>query len=76
MPIYEYVCRACGKSFEHLHRRLNEPAPDCPACGAGKPAKQFSSFSAKVGSGKLAMPPCAAGGCCSRKCPSAGACEI
>jgi putative FmdB family regulatory protein len=76
MPIYEYICRACGRPFEHLHRRLNEPAPACPACGAKKAAKQFSSFSAKVGGSQMEMPPCASGGCCSRKCPSAGECNL
>ena len=76
MPIYEYRCRACGHAFEQLHRRLNEPAPACPACGAKKAAKQFSAFSAKAGGGKPELPPCSAGGCCSRKCPSAGACEL
>ena len=76
MPIYEYACRACGKTFEHLHRRMDEPAPACPSCGAKKPAKQFSSFSAKIGAGKPVMPPCAMGGGCSGKCPSAQACGL
>ncbi len=76
MPIYEYRCRACGHAFEHLHRRLNEPAPACPACGAKKPGKQFSAFSARVASSGSDLPPCAAGGCCSGKCPSAGACAL
>lgn len=75
MPIYEYRCRACGRGFEHLHKRLNEPAPDCPACGAKKPEKQFSAFSAKVGASRPEMPPCASGGGCSRRCPAAGACN-
>ena len=76
MPIYEYACRACGKTFEHLHRRLDEPVPPCPACGAGKPAKQFSSFSARAGVARPVAPPCSSGGCCSRKCPSASACGL
>jgi putative FmdB family regulatory protein len=41
MPIYEYVCRGCGKSFEFLTRAGEQPA--CPNCGNGKDlAKQFS----------------------------------
>ena len=46
MPIYEYACRKCGTTFEHLARRLDEAPPKCPKCGAAKPEKQFSTFSA------------------------------
>ena len=40
MPIYEYKCESCGATFEHLHRRLSEPAPDCPECGAPEPRNE------------------------------------
>jgi putative FmdB family regulatory protein len=60
MPIYEYRCRKCGARFEHLARRLSEPAPKCPACGAAKPEKQLSVFSAAVAE---QAPPCASGAC-------------
>lgn len=34
MPIYEYVCSACGAADEFL-QRLSDPAPEqCPACKA------------------------------------------
>jgi putative FmdB family regulatory protein len=34
MPIYEYLCRACGHRTEILHG-INDPGPNfCPACGA------------------------------------------
>lgn len=75
MPIYEYTCGKCGKAFEHLARRLSEPAPACPACGAKKVTKQFSTFSASVGGGMSDVPPCATGACSARKCPAAGLCE-
>jgi len=79
MPIYEYTCRKCGRGFEHLARTLSEPAPKCPACGAARPQKQFSSFSAAV-AGEKATPcsegacpaassQCGAGGCASGRCP-------
>ena len=33
MPIYDYVCEACGHRFEVLHG-LNESGPhQCPVCG-------------------------------------------
>jgi putative FmdB family regulatory protein len=36
MPIYEFVCQACGERLEEL-MRLSDPDPvDCPKCG--KPA--------------------------------------
>ncbi len=45
MPIYEYVCCACGGSFEHLARTLSEKAPVCPVCGSGDVRKELSTFS-------------------------------
>ena len=66
MPIYEYVCRACGNRFEQLQRSLRAAAPDCPECGAGQPVKQFSTFSATVRetpAQRCSLGPCAGGGC-------------
>ncbi|RKX69499.1 zinc ribbon domain-containing protein [candidate division WOR-3 bacterium] len=35
MPIYEYECLNCGKSFEHLHKRVgSRPRVSCPHCGS------------------------------------------
>jgi putative FmdB family regulatory protein len=44
MPIYEYLCRACGHRTEILHG-INDPGPQfCPACGAeGKLRKAISA---------------------------------
>ncbi len=50
MPIYEYQCEDCGKTFAHLHKRLNEPKPPCPDCGSGDVRKLLSTFSATSGS--------------------------
>lgn len=69
MPIYEYTCAACGHTFEHLARTLKEKAPGCPACGARKVAKQFSTFAPAMGGAKKS--PCASGAC-----PSAGSCGL
>jgi len=70
MPIYEYNCVKCGHHFEHLHRRLSEPAPMCPKCGAKGPKKQFSVFSAAGGDGHDHDDFCSSGAC-----PSAGSCD-
>src|SRR6478736_10265668 len=50
MPIYEFVCEACGRIVERL-QKLTDPPPDaCPECG-GKMAKIMSrnSFQLKGG---------------------------
>lgn len=33
MPIYEYVCPACGYEFEELVK-INTEVADCPKCGS------------------------------------------
>jgi len=43
MPIYEYVCKACGHETEIMHK-IADPAPKkCPECGKPKLAKQVSA---------------------------------
>jgi putative FmdB family regulatory protein len=69
MPIYEYACRSCGHAFEHLARTLRDGARACPKCGAARPVKQFSSFSATVASARSrACDSCRT----SPTCPTAG----
>lgn len=52
MPIYEYVCEACGKEVDLL-QKMSDPAPEkCPSCSAeGKMVKRVSrtSFQLKGG---------------------------
>jgi putative FmdB family regulatory protein len=43
MPLYEYLCDACGRRFEKIHK-FSDPAPDpCPHCGKGPVKRQLSS---------------------------------
>src|SRR5215207_9570144 len=43
MPLFEYVCDACGQRFENIHK-FSDPAPDpCPKCGKGPVRRQMSS---------------------------------
>lgn len=43
MPLYDYVCDACGHRFEII-QKFSDPAPDaCPSCGKGPVVRQFSS---------------------------------
>ena len=47
MPIYEYVCQKCKKSFE-LVRRIKEngrKAVTCPKCASKKVERRWSSVS-------------------------------
>jgi putative FmdB family regulatory protein len=33
MPIYEYECRDCNRTFERLQHFTDEPVKVCPECG-------------------------------------------
>ena len=43
MPIYEYVCGACGAASEINHRMSDPPATTCPVCGKDALSKQISA---------------------------------
>jgi putative FmdB family regulatory protein len=43
MPVYEYRCRHCGTSFEHLLLRASPPAR-CPGCSGGDLEQLISAF--------------------------------
>lgn len=60
MPIYEFKCRKCGHAFETLARNSRDLPAKCPKCGAARPEKQFSTFSASVAADSS---PCASGAC-------------
>lgn len=42
MPLYEYLCAACGHRFERIQKFSDSPITDCPSCG-GRVEKQISS---------------------------------
>jgi putative FmdB family regulatory protein len=48
MPMFEYVCRACGERFEKLVFSSQIPV-GCPVCESSDLEKQFSVFG--MGSG-------------------------
>ncbi len=51
MPIYEYLCEACGALTEQM-QKVSEPGPQkCPECGSRKIARMISrtSFQLKGG---------------------------
>jgi putative FmdB family regulatory protein len=50
MPVYEYVCEACGWKFEKLVRfSQTDLTPECPACGSNQTKKQISRVAAGSG---------------------------
>jgi len=50
MPIYDFLCSACGHTFEQLVK-LNE-VPACPACASAKTEKQFTFAVGGISTGK------------------------
>jgi putative FmdB family regulatory protein len=44
MPIYEYLCKACGRQFEHLLLPAAKTEPLCPACQSRDLEKLMSGF--------------------------------
>jgi putative FmdB family regulatory protein len=48
MPSYEYLCKACNKTFtKSLSMRQHDTeSPTCPACGSHDIKQRWSTFSA------------------------------
>lgn len=49
MPIFEYTCRDCKKTFEELVLGQDDEAIVCPHCGSSKTEKLMSCCRSKVG---------------------------
>jgi putative FmdB family regulatory protein len=69
MPIYEYACLSCRKSFETLIlRRADEADVACPTCGSTGVSRQLSRPAAtRTGGGSSGAdgaraPSCGTGG--------------
>ncbi len=72
MPIYQYLCKECGKSFDVLFKSASERKEVlCPNCGSKDVEKSFAAFSVKgggsagVGFSEGSCPSCCSGGSCS-----------
>jgi putative FmdB family regulatory protein len=61
MPLFGYVCKACGGEAELLVR--GKEAPACPACGSKRLEKQLSHFAA-VSASAPEPTGCGAPSCC------------
>jgi len=73
MPIYGFKCAKCGHLFEYLAANSSDEAHECPKCGAKKPLRQLSVFSAKEG--PAGAPSCPTGSCPTGSC-STGSCPF
>jgi putative FmdB family regulatory protein len=62
MPIYEYSCRHCQKSFEELVLSAGA-AVACPECDSSKVERKLSVFSSPGGSRKAEGEAAVGGGC-------------
>ena len=52
MPLYEYRCAACGRSFDKLRRMQDADAPvECPYCESERTERQISTFATGGGCG-------------------------
>jgi putative FmdB family regulatory protein len=43
VPLYDYVCAACGRRFEVIHGLHDDPPTSCPLCGKGPVRKAFAA---------------------------------
>jgi putative FmdB family regulatory protein len=43
MPIYPYVCTACGHEFDTLQKISDEPLTECPKCGEATLRKRLAA---------------------------------
>ena len=51
MPIYEYVCKACGAESEILQKVSEPPAKECPVCHKKKLVKTISAAGFRLSGG-------------------------
>ncbi len=85
MPVYEYECNECMKTFEVQQRMSDDPLKNCPDCdGSLKKLVSMSSFQLKGGgwyadgytsasakSSEKPSSPCQSGSSACKSCPAA-----
>lgn len=63
MPIYEYVCDACGEQFAKLQKMgEGDGETACPQCGSHEVKRRISGCSIGSGSKDSGGPACGSGG--------------
>jgi len=48
MPLFEFICKKCGKKFEQIVFSVNKEEIKCPECKSNEIEKQFSTFSSNT----------------------------
>jgi putative FmdB family regulatory protein len=51
VPIYEYLCEACGNLTERMQKMSDPPPQKCPECGSRKIARMMSRTSFQLRGG-------------------------
>ena len=51
MPIYEYICDACGHELEALQKINDDPLKDCPGCEQQALRKKISAAAFRLKGG-------------------------
>lgn len=76
MPIYEFRCASCDKTFEHLAISKGEVVElKCPSCGGAELSRVMSTCSSVVpGGGPQAAAPSGGPTMENRSCPNSGNC--
>ncbi len=71
MPIYEFECKACGKTFDHLAPNMQTQTlkPACPHCQSKSTMRKVSVFAVANAQPAGTTVPSGGGGCC---CGSGG----
>ncbi|MCX6571184.1 MAG: zinc ribbon domain-containing protein [Candidatus Aminicenantes bacterium] len=72
MPIYEYLCKKCGRHFECLVSAGKDKDVVCPECGSSEPQKMISCFGIGGGSSRIKA---SSSGCTSCSTKSCGTCH-
>jgi putative FmdB family regulatory protein len=74
MPIYDYRCDECGKTYDVFHK-VREVEEDivCPSCASRKRTRLISAPAVQMGSSTGSspardVPPCGDGSCCGGSC--------
>jgi putative FmdB family regulatory protein len=75
MPMYEFKCQDCKKSFEELIFTVSDERDvTCPSCHSGKVAKQLSAFAVGGSDSGYGGADFGGGGCATGSCCSGGNC--
>jgi putative FmdB family regulatory protein len=73
MPIYEYECRRCGRTFDKLVRGMaGAETPACEFCGSPEVSRKVSAFAFSGEGMKSSSSGSSCGSCSGGSCSSCG----